>query len=80
MNLLYLDSKRKVKSYNEYFVNGYVFYIKEYSQGRKTYNSRVCVKGLTINEFEVDYYGKLKEVIELQYHNEYNKVFLIKCY
>jgi hypothetical protein len=28
------------------------------------------LKGSTSNEFEVDYYRKLEEVIELQYHNE----------
>jgi hypothetical protein len=50
-----------------------VIYIEEYGQGRKTYNSGVCVKGPTSNEFEVDYYGKLEEVIELQHHNEHNK-------
>jgi hypothetical protein len=56
------------------------FHIKEYDQGRKTYNSEVCVKGSTSNEFEVNYYGKLKEVIELKYHNEQNRVFLFKYY
>jgi len=56
------------------------FHIKEYDQGRKTYNSGVCVKGSTSNEFEVNYYGKLKEVIELKYHNEQNRVFLFKYY
>ena len=29
---------------------------------------------------EVDYYGRLEEVVELQYHSEQNKVFLFKCY
>ena len=69
-----------VKCYNKYFVNGYVFYIEEYEHGRKTYNSGVCVKGSTSSEFEVDYYGKLEEIIELQYHSKHNKVFLFKCY
>ena len=27
------------------------------------------------SEFEVDCYGKFEEVIELQYHNEQNRVF-----
>jgi len=57
-----------------------VFNTKEYSQGRKTYNNEVCVKGSTSNEFEVDYHEKLKEVIELQYHSKPNIVFLFKCY
>jgi hypothetical protein len=42
--LLSLGSKRKVKCYSEYIVNGYVFDIEEYGQGRKTYNSGICVK------------------------------------
>jgi hypothetical protein len=37
----------------------------EYGQGRKTYNNKVCVKGSTSNEFEVDYYRKLEDVIKL---------------
>jgi len=43
-------------------------------------SSRVCVKGSTSNEFEVDYYGKWEEVIEFQCHREQNVVFLFKCY
>jgi len=34
-------------------------------EGRKTYNIEVYVKVSTFNEFKVDYYGKLYEVIEL---------------
>jgi len=66
--------------YNKYFINEHVFHIKEYDQGRKTYNSVVCVKGSTSNEFEVNYYRKLEEVIELKYHKEQNRVFLFKYY
>ena len=40
----------------------------------------VCVKSSTTNEFKGDYYGKLLKVIELQYHNEHNRVFLFKYY
>jgi len=78
LSLLSLSLKRKVKCYNEYFLNGYVFHNEEYESGRKIYNNGVCIKGSTSNEFEVDYYGKLEEVIVLQYHNEHNRVFLFK--
>jgi hypothetical protein len=64
LSLLSLGPERKVKCYNEYFINGYVFHTEEYEHGRKTYNSGVCVKGSTCNKFEVDYYGKLEEVVE----------------
>jgi DNA gyrase/topoisomerase IV subunit A len=78
LNLLSLDPERKVECYNKYFINEHVFHIEKYDKGRKTYNSGVCVKRSTSNEFEVDYYKKLEEVIELQYHNEQNKIFLLK--
>ena len=42
-----------------------MFYTEEYGQRRKAYNNGVCVNGSISNEFEVDYYGKLEEVIEL---------------
>ena len=48
-----------------YFINGRVFLIEEYENGRKTYKSGVYVKGSTSIEFEVNYYGKLENVIYL---------------
>ena len=80
LSSLSLGPEKKCKFYNGYFVNGYVFHTEEYGQGRKTYNCGVCVKGSTSSELEVDYYGRLEEVVELQYHNEQNIVFLFKCY
>jgi hypothetical protein len=76
--ILSLGPERKVKCYNEYFANGYVFHTEEYELS--TYNNEVCVKGSTSNEFKIDYYEKLKEIIELHYHSEQNIVFLFKCY
>jgi hypothetical protein len=63
LSLLSLGPERKVKCYNMYFVNGYVFHTEEYGHGRKTYNNGVCIKGSTSSEFEVDYYDRLEEVI-----------------
>jgi hypothetical protein len=53
-----------------------MFHTEKYEHGRKTYNISFCVKESTCSEFEVDYYGKLEEVIELQYHSENNSVFI----
>jgi hypothetical protein len=44
MSLLGLSPERKVKCYNGYFINGYVFHIEEYRHERKTYNSGVCIR------------------------------------
>ena len=65
LNLLCLGLERNIKCYNEYFINRYIFYTEEYDHDRKTYNNRVCVKKSISNEFEVDYHGKLDEVIEM---------------
>ena len=65
LNLLCLGLEIKVKCYNKYFINNYVFHIEEYSHDRKTYNCGVYVNQSTSNEFEVDYYKKLEEVIGL---------------
>jgi len=35
LSLLILGLERKVKCYNEYFVNGYVFHTEEYEYGRR---------------------------------------------
>ena len=51
-----------------------------YSLSNSKNISIVYVKGSTFNEFEINYFKKLKEVIELQYHSEHNKIFLFKCY
>jgi len=78
LSSLSLGPERNVKCYIRYFINGYVFHIEEYGHERKTYNSGVCFKGSTSSELEVDYYGRLEEVVELQYHSEQNIVFLFK--
>jgi len=51
LSLLGLGPERKVKCYNRYFVNEYVFHTKEYEHGRKIYNNSVCIKGSTSSEF-----------------------------
>jgi len=52
--------------------------LKNTSMEERHTNNGVCIKGSTSSEFEVDYYGRLEEVIELQYHSEQNIVFFIQ--
>jgi hypothetical protein len=40
------------------------FILKNVGEVEKKYNSEVCVKESTSNEFEVDYYRKLQQVIK----------------
>ena len=50
--------EKKVKCYNDYFVNGYVFHTELYDNSKRTFNNRVCVKGTISNELEVDHVTK----------------------
>jgi hypothetical protein len=45
-----------------------VFNTKKYSQGRKTCNNEVCVKGSTSNKFEVRHVNTNK--FEVDYHEK----------
>ncbi|CAL5192858.1 unnamed protein product [Lathyrus oleraceus] len=60
-----------------YFVNGYKFHIETLTEGKKTINSGVIVKGVT-NGGEDDFYGFVKHIYELLYNylNPKNKVVL----
>ncbi|KAL4567614.1 hypothetical protein LXL04_023203 [Taraxacum kok-saghyz] len=53
---------RTVKSYNVYFVNGYKFHTESYGENKLTMNSGVC-----ISSDSCDYYGKLLEILEVEY-------------
>jgi len=79
LNLLCLGPERKINAITS-ISSIDVFYTEEHGHGRMIYNSRICVKGSTYNEFEDDYYKKLEEVNELQYHSEFNRAFLFKFY
>ena len=58
---------RSVRTFKEFFVNGYRFHIKAYGTNRATMNSGVCIKGSNYNNTESDYYGILNEIIELEF-------------
>ncbi|MQM11478.1 hypothetical protein Taro_044385 [Colocasia esculenta] len=69
-----------VRVYPGYIVDGYRFHTRDYGQNKSTMNNNVCVKGSAYNENEVDYYGILEEVIELQFLGQGNNGFLVKCH
>lgn len=65
-------------SWNIYFVNGYKFHTEAWSEGKKTVNCGVHVKGLTEGG-EDDYYGKINHIYELDYFGLKDKVALFYC-
>ena len=58
---------RSVKCYPGMYVNGYKFHTERYGSSRSTINSGVCIKGSNYSVDESDYYGRLQEIIELEY-------------
>ncbi|KAI5396620.1 hypothetical protein KIW84_023799 [Lathyrus oleraceus] len=76
-------SRGPVQSANEwhtYFVNGYKFHTKTWTEGKKTINSGVFVKGVT-DGGEDDFYGTITHIYELVYNylDCENKVVLFYC-
>lgn len=69
-----------VESYPMYFVNGYKFHSIEYESNKTSMNSGVCIKGTNYSESSVDYYGRLIEVLILEYPRlPIKKTTLFKC-
>lgn len=70
----------KVESYQVYFVNGFKFHTKNYSEKKATVNYGVCIYGTNYTESSYDYYGILEEIIILEYPRlPIKKVALFKC-
>lgn len=65
---------RLVASVNCYMVNGSMFRTRDSEMERETQNSGIVVVG----ENALDYYGLLREIIEVQYTGG-NRVTLFKC-
>lgn len=70
--------KSKVASWHKYFVNGYKFHTKSWSDGKKTINCGVHVKGITEGG-EDDFYGIVQHIFELEYSGLSNKITLFYC-
>ena len=72
--------RQSANKWHTYFVNGYKFHTHEWTEGKKTINSGVFVKGVT-DGGEDDFYGFVKHIYELVYNylDSENKVVLFYC-
>jgi hypothetical protein len=61
-----------------YFVNGYRFHTKSWSNGKNTFNSGVHVKGVTEGG-EDDFYGIIQHIYELEYLELNSKIPMFYC-
>ncbi|WVZ23067.1 hypothetical protein V8G54_001611 [Vigna mungo] len=77
---LSLAPLRCVKEWHTFFANGYKFHTHAWSQGKRTINSGVHVKGLTEGGQD-DFYGVIKHIYELEYNSTSTekKIVLFYC-
>lgn len=67
-----------VLRYNGYIVNGYRFHVEDHDRNLRTQNCGVVVVGENDNQSEnIDYYGVLTDVLELQFMGR--RVIMFKC-
>ena len=70
----------KVKSFSGYYVNGYKFHTEERGSNSGAMNSGVCIKGSSHSVNELEYYGRLQEILELEYPAlPIKRIVLFKC-
>jgi len=58
---------RCIIEWHTYFVNGYKFHTKAWSNEKKTINCGVYVKDLTESGYN-DFYGTIRKIYELKYN------------
>jgi hypothetical protein len=69
----------RVKKYTSCIVNGVRFNTAERDKNKKTQNSGVLVQGSNTADQMIDFYGTVKEIIQLDYNGEDKSVVLFKC-
>ncbi|KAM3201975.1 hypothetical protein P3L10_029599 [Capsicum annuum] len=73
-------SLHMVQPFNGYVVNGYKFYTEEYGSNKSTINSGVCIKGSSHSAGNINYYGRLIEILQLDYNAlPFKQTMLFKC-
>ena len=72
LKFLAWGSLRQTKRFNAYNINGFKICTLDQEEGLKTQNSGIFVI------VELGYYGKLVDIIELNYHGQFT-IVLFKC-
>ncbi|XP_038687458.1 uncharacterized protein LOC119986835 [Tripterygium wilfordii] len=71
---------RSVEIWHMCYVNGYKFDTDARSEGKSTINSGVCIRGTDYGQSENDYYGVLKEIVQLELTGlPIKKIVLFNC-
>ncbi|KAL0282920.1 UNVERIFIED_CONTAM: hypothetical protein Sangu_2922600 [Sesamum angustifolium] len=77
---LYWGPNQLMTTWPCYFVNGYNFHTEEHKIGNSTMNCGVCVQNSSYTDTDIDFYGMLEEIIQLDYPViDGQQVVLFKC-
>nr|GMD06052.1 uncharacterized protein LOC109149905 [Ipomoea batatas] len=69
-----------VNTNSGYYVNGFKFHTIGYGGTKETMNSGVCIKGINYSIDESDYYGRLVEVVQVEYPGlPFKRTILFNC-
>ncbi|KAM3247020.1 hypothetical protein P3L10_008787 [Capsicum annuum] len=69
-----------VQPLNGYVVNDYKFQTEEDGSNKSMMNSSVCIKGSSYSADNIDYYGRLIEILQLEYNAlPFKRTVLFKC-
>jgi len=72
--------KRYVLTWMAYRVNGFKFHIETQSVGKRKYNCGVGVCGTGEGDIENEYYGVLKDIVQIEYVGEpFKRCVLLIC-
>ncbi|GJX80928.1 Myb domain protein 62 [Tanacetum coccineum] len=78
VRILSRGPSNSVNQYTGCMVNGYMFHTQSREYNRKTQSSGVVVYSDHATNL-IDYYGKLQEVLEVEYLGENKRVLVFKC-
>ena len=72
---------QKAHDYDVCYVNGYRFHTMSHSAKKKSTDNRgMCIKSDDNSPDEIDFYGQLEDIIELEYRAlQIKRVTLFKC-
>ncbi|OMO61820.1 hypothetical protein COLO4_33324 [Corchorus olitorius] len=67
----------KATSWPAYFVNGYKFHTVAHGRGKATMNSGICVRGSDPNDPSSNFYGYLKDIVQVEYSGSTMKMNVV---
>jgi len=78
LRILSRGFNRHVTVYKNYIVNNYRFTVNAHEGSKRTKNSGVMLKGSTINAYDMNWYGVLTEILEIDFYGDHTQTVMFK--